>query len=307
MWRPARPPGKSERGIALVAVLWGVALLAVIAGSFANTARTETLIARNLVEWVKAAALAEAGVYRGILGMLDPVAQRRLRDDGHTYSFALGEGEIRVAIQDEGGKIDLNAAPDVLLRRLFQLAGLDDEASAALAAAVADWRDEDDLRRPGGAENQDYRGAGLDHGPKNRDFEAIEELQQVLGVSRALYQGLAPALTVHSGRASVNTATAPPLVLRSLPGMDEAAVRALLDERERALRADLPADPQRPRAGPARSRILVYTIHAEARTTGGASVSRDAVVSLGDEPETPFLVLAWRRGESTLFAPEQRD
>jgi general secretion pathway protein K len=298
-----------ERGIALIIVLWGVALLAMVAGSFAQTARTETLIARNLGESAKAVAAAEAGIYRAIMALLDPVAGRRWRDDGHVYAFALGDSEVRVSIQDEGGKVDLNAAPDELLRGLFRSSGLDDAQSAALAAAVADWRDEDVLRRAAGAEESDYRAAGLEYAPKNRAFRAIEELQQVLGMSRALYTRLAPSITVHSQRSSINTATAPPQVLRSLPGMDDDRVRSLLKERERTLAAAAVAPPDASEEGlsPMRSRIGVHAIHAESRTAAGGTFAREAVVSTNGEPAAPYSLLVWRRGTRTLFSAAASD
>ena len=51
-----------QRGLALIAVLWGLVLLSVIALSVTTTSRTETRLAFNLAENAKARALAEAGV-----------------------------------------------------------------------------------------------------------------------------------------------------------------------------------------------------------------------------------------------------
>ena len=78
-----------------------------------------------------------------------------------------------MSIQDEDGKIDLNAAPDELLRGLFVSAGLDEDAGAALVDAIVDFRDEDDLTRLNGAEDRDYADAGLPYGAKDAPFEAV--------------------------------------------------------------------------------------------------------------------------------------
>ena len=51
---PAKP-----RGIALVIVLWGLVLLAVIAAAFTTETRTEVTLARNLVENAKAKLVAK--------------------------------------------------------------------------------------------------------------------------------------------------------------------------------------------------------------------------------------------------------
>ncbi|MCD6016859.1 MAG: hypothetical protein K0R88_2943, partial [Solirubrobacterales bacterium] len=62
----------SSRGIALISVLWITGLLAVIAASFASSTRTEARLARNLVANAKAEAIADGGVHRAVLGLLDP-------------------------------------------------------------------------------------------------------------------------------------------------------------------------------------------------------------------------------------------
>ena len=62
----------NQSGIALVIVLWVIALLAVIAVSFTTATRGQANLVRNLVENAKAEALADAGLYRAIHGLLSP-------------------------------------------------------------------------------------------------------------------------------------------------------------------------------------------------------------------------------------------
>ncbi len=108
-----------RRGLALVVVLWVLVLLSLIAASFTRATRTEVNVTRNLVDNAKAEALAEAGVYLAILALLDPDPAQRPRPDGTPWKVAFGGAEITVSVQDEGGKIDLNHAPDELLRGLL--------------------------------------------------------------------------------------------------------------------------------------------------------------------------------------------
>ncbi len=142
---------RGRRGVALVVVLWGLVLIAIIAGGVAVGTRTDTTMAFNVAENAKARALAEAGDQRGILELLQREGSA-WQSDGTVYAVSAPGGEIAVALQDELGKIDLNTAPDELMRALFVSAGLDDDAASALADAVADYRDEDDLVRLNGAE-----------------------------------------------------------------------------------------------------------------------------------------------------------
>ncbi len=307
---PARP-----RGLALITVLWVMVLLSLIAASFARTSRTEVNLARNLIDNAEAEALAEAGVYRAILGLIEADPARPWRVDGTAYAWSYGGAEVRLAVQDEGGKLDLNAAPQRLLVGLLRSAGLAEPEAAAMADRIADFRDGDDLTRVNGAEDPDYAEAGLAWGAKDAPFEAVAELQQVLGVSPELYARLAPALTLYAGRNPPFEPVAPPEV-RAFYGVFEVlreqageapGEEAALGEGPEPEAGEAPA-PLAPAVAPgmaaARSRVPVYTIRAEARLAGGAVFAREAIVRLGREGRAPYRVLAWRQGPRRLFAGE---
>ena len=57
-----RRNSRRERGFALLMVLWTLMLLAFLATVYGSNARTEVLLARNLVTNARAEALADAGV-----------------------------------------------------------------------------------------------------------------------------------------------------------------------------------------------------------------------------------------------------
>ena len=348
-WRKIGLTG--SRGIALLIVLWGLVLLAVIAAAFTTETRTEVTLARNLVENAKAQALADAGVHRAILELLapqtkglitpeienlmklsrdSPAASRRTverilrqelgpeaddrfretwRTDGTFYGWRFGGGAARISIQDEAGKIDLNRAPDELIQGLFVAIGVEEAEAQARTAAITDFRDPDDLTHVGGAEDEDYRAAGLAYGPKNAPFEAVAELQQVLGMSREVYARAAPALTVHSRSKGVDVTKAPPDVLRALPGVDPAAIQAFSQRPEgqkgqaRLAGARITTLPGLGRKYAARSQGQVFTIRAEATTQTGAVFVREAVVSLKGDRQRLFRILAWRRGKGRGITP----
>ncbi len=332
---------EKPRGIALVIVLWGLVLLAVIAAAFTTETRTEVTLARNLVENAKAKALADAGVHAAMLGLHRREVEKRWRADGTVYSLAFrhadpaparlgeaslrgsqaaqaGEGEVSIVIDDEAGKIDLNAAPDELIHGLLVAVGLADAEAQALTAAIADFRDADDETHAGGAEDPEYRAAGLAWGPKNKPFEAVEELHQVLGMTRRLYALAFPGLTVHSRSKGVDVTVAPAIVLQALPGVDAEAVEAFAEQRAGQIAPGRPGVGQMAGAGgarvttlpglgrqyAARSRGRVFTVRAEARVRSGAVFVREAVISMTRNIEKPFNIHAWRRGRRASPGPE---
>ncbi len=184
-----------------------------------------------------------------------------------------------------------------------------EDAAAALVDAIGDFRDADDLRRLNGAEDRDYQAAGLAHGPKNRPFESVAELRQVFGMTGALYDRVAPALTVYSRRRKPFRATSPPEVQAALAAMLGAAPEEPEDrdarlEPEEAVPAESDSATVRIlREGPsqARSRVRVYTVHAEGRTDSGAVFVREAVVAMVRNPAEPFRIHAWHQGRRRLF------
>lgn len=215
-----------------------------------------------------------------MLGLLDPDPAIAWRADGTAYQFGLREGLVVIRIQDEGGKIDLNRAPAPLLRGLFKVVGIDSETAEQLVDAVHDFRDADHDRRVGGAEDADYLAAGLDGGAKDAPFDQKEELMQVLGMTRQVYDAIAPYVTVHSGRSGVNVATASDVLLLAIQD-------AIPDEIDgahgsRASRAPL-----------GRYQADVVTIRAETITSGGGFFIREAVIKVSGDA-FPFAILESR-------------
>jgi general secretion pathway protein K len=272
----------NERGIALVVVLWTLALLGLIAASFLRDTRTETSLIRNLVENAKAEALADAGIQRAMLGLLDPDEETVWRANGSQYELVLGDGQVQITLQDEAGKIDLNRGVDDELRALLESAGVRGDEARGLVAAIADFRDRDDERRPGGAEDADYAAAGLRFGAKDAPFESVEELLQVLGMTRELYERVAPNITVYSGRRHVDLAAAPTAVLQILPNLTPQQVHDILLARQAG-------------TDPGRSRPDAVTVLAKAETANGGTFIREAVLWRTGDPYQLFKILRWRQ------------
>jgi general secretion pathway protein K len=136
--------------------------------------------------------------------------------------ITLGDGEVRVTIEDEERKIDLNRlmlpngnAPDdrrlAVFQRLLDILGID----RTVADAVVDWLDNDENARIGGAESSYYLGLPNPYRAKNDLFDTIGELRLVRGVTGEVLEKLTPFVTVSSS-GMVNLNTAPKEVLMSL-------------------------------------------------------------------------------------------
>ena len=284
-------------------MLWLTVLLTVIAGSFAYGMRTEALAARNTVSLAKARALADGAVNRTIFELMRPrLTPDVWSADGSVHAWDEEGARIVVSAVDESGKIDLNAASDPLLKALLQTAGgLDSDAADRLVDVIGDWKDADDLRRPNGAEAPDYQAAGLLYKPANAPFEAVAELQRVLGMTPELYAKLADNLTVHTRIAGFNPAYASRTVLLALPGATPQIVDTYLAQRRDALAAKLPPPPF-PLGGGIVAALNIWRIRAEVALPDGALFVREAVIRPGAERRRLLIVLEWREGDRRILA-----
>ncbi|HEY4999689.1 MAG TPA: hypothetical protein VII36_11120, partial [Usitatibacter sp.] len=275
-----------------------------IASSFIVERRSEMLVMRNSLSMARAEAIADAGLQRAIFEMYrtdnSPEAWKR---DGTVNEWSFDNVPVRVEISDESAKIDINTASDALLRGLFLSQGLADDEAARIVDSILDWRDADSFKRPNGAEEPEYRAAGLSYGPANAPFQAIEELQLVLGMRPELYRRIAPLITVFSRQVGINPPLASREVLLAVPGMTSDVVDQYLAQREAARAQGLPLPPF-PQAGSfGASYTMVSSVRSVARLDDGTVFAREAVVLLRPTPRKIVTYLAWR--ESTAGVETQ--
>nr|MBS0020707.1 general secretion pathway protein GspK [Gammaproteobacteria bacterium] len=293
-----------SQGMALVVVLWTLGLLAVVAVSFAFEMRVETSSTTHFVQRAQATALAEAAIERGILDLLLSAEDAQWKRDGTLYPVPFGEGELRIALIAEASKIDLNAAADELIHGLL-LTFAEQSVAVAVADAILDWRDPDHEQRTQGAEDADYMAAGRPYGARDSAYLTVEELDQVLPMSRALYQRLVPLVTAYSGQARVDPMMASREVLLAIPGLEPARVDEFLAMREQAAETgQLPStsllDQGKAYLGPGQSRV--YTVIGEGRVAGEVTARRHAVVKLTGDPQRPYSILAWSSSDGGTAA-----
>jgi general secretion pathway protein K len=186
-----------NEGIALIAVLWVLILLSIVAASVSRETRTDASVGRNMVDIAMARAAADAGIQRAILDLVPVANPKGFRADGRMYPWRFGSSTVKISIRNERTKIDLNHAPETVLSALFVSVGIDASKAQSLADAIADFRDADNFPHAHGAEAAEYVAAGLAWKPKNAPFETVEELQQVLGMTPQVYERAAPYLTTY--------------------------------------------------------------------------------------------------------------
>ena len=250
----------NSRGVALILVLWILAFLSVLVGEFCFATRTEINITTNFKEETLSYYFAKAGVNLATYRILNHgVFPRDIEGDEtpldeETDEWRLGEqippiafreGRIEIEIGNESGKININRADAGLLMMMLNPFDLDEQDKNIIVDSILDWRDGDDLHRINGAEDDYYQSLDKPYGAKNGDFDSIDELLLVRGVTPEIFfGGLREMLTIYprentedlkektsrdTGRINVNAA--PTQVLRALPMMNDDLVLSIVEHR----------------------------------------------------------------------------
>lgn len=233
---------QEEKGFALVLTLVITALLVAISAEFIHGVYVETSLHRNYLDTQQASLLAEGGVSGGVA-----LLQRMKASGGDKalleiiakpLDLADEKGSVSVTIEEEDGKLNLNAVTlptgidnefyARVERRLFKQLGL----PATLHDTLADWVDGDDEPRLDGAESTWYRALPVPYEAKNSLLDTYGELGLVKGFTPAILEVLRPCATVHSPGGTIDINTAPQQVLQALDDdMTERLSREIIDRR----------------------------------------------------------------------------
>lgn len=294
----ARAENRSDEGWALVSVLWVVSILAMLAAATQMLTVTSYRGEAHAADRAKIGAALDGALTRAVVGISDARIEQRWRVDGTPQFFSFAGYTMRVSVQDELGRFDINLVDDTVLRQLLRQVGVNEATSEVLSDRILDWRTKSDssLSRLHGATDADYAAAGLPWHPRHGPLQSVSELQLVLGMTPALYARLRPVLTVYTHNPSIDPQVAPREALLALFLGDTAKVDALMRLRNAPLSDELnqsPStrpgflNPQMPLVG------LPLAIHVDTYV-GRAHYQRETVIELTGDDNRPYLVLSWQ-------------
>ncbi|MFH1189729.1 MAG: hypothetical protein V1682_03480 [Candidatus Omnitrophota bacterium] len=237
---------RDRRGSVLIAVLWSLFFLAMLAVAVNSYVRPQLELSAKLLGKAKMYYLARAGVERAILEIENDATSDydSLYDSWSSNEKAfkgapLGDGTFSAVkppaaegsgeeygLTDEESKININKAPQNVLKNLFEKdAGLSADDAGAIADSMLDWVDRDDSIHKDGKEKSYYEFLSEPYPCKNGYFESPEELMLVAGVTREIFDKVKDIITIYgSGTVNVNTAGARVLTAIGLSGETSAKI-----------------------------------------------------------------------------------
>lgn len=216
----------NQKGVALIAALLVTAILLTLVSDFIYRMYISSSRAGNIKDGARAGALASDGVVLA-KAALEELLRRDsnivMGKEGLVFSRPAGEGvEIAIRATDESGRLSVKAVYPMTglsdakveksLRKFFKEMKLE----ASLTDSLADWIDNDDIPRPGGAEAAQYRSNKRPYKPSNNYPETLDELLLVNGFTPEIFWAVNNYLTVYGADSLVNVNTAPKEVLIAL-------------------------------------------------------------------------------------------
>ncbi len=258
-------------GSALIIALWTIALLSMLVMSFALDAMLEGRISTYLRQRRRVDYLTQSGVAIAemLLEKQSSVSSASSADDeedrwkepalrikrGQTavVDEPIGDGVVHLEIIPEPARWNINMLigknSDAVWEQIFTTAGIPQEYFSELIDCWNDWVDSDSTPSTDGAEDDYYKSLTTPYKARNKEVDTVEELLLVKGFVPAILDGgiLNPEeknkelqvsvkgikeLFTTYGDGKINVNAAPMEVLMTIPGIDEIAAGAIIEERE---------------------------------------------------------------------------
>ncbi len=237
---------RRRAGFALLAALWLVVAIGVVALQFSLDARERRTLGIGGQERAAARAATEGGLAIARSRLEQVLRQQRVSggnadllrssdawldaDSLFQDTMSVGGVPIEIHVQDLGAALNPNAMSEDSWRT-FLGALLGDFATAdELAQSIMDWTDNDELARPRGGEREQYLAMDQLVLPPNRLIRDVEELRDVKGMTPEILAEIRPFL-VPRGSGRVNVNSAPVEVLRGVPGMTPDVIARIMSLR----------------------------------------------------------------------------
>lgn len=164
---------KRDSGLALIATLWILAVLFVLASEYLFVLHLERRMSQNLVERTQLEYAAKSAIALFIRGLAEDTTPYDGENDSWTQAI---EGAIedpvladraytyQLSASDENARVDVNLATEEMIRALLRLTAAAEEAIPALSQAIVQARQE-------------------------RPFSSVGDLARVEGMTEAILYG----------------------------------------------------------------------------------------------------------------------
>lgn len=183
-------PSKRQPANVLITVLWIIVALTILVAGLSFEARSDVERAILNRDRARAYWMARGGVERVKLEYgLAQIAQDPDGKDKLRYRYEFNGGYAVCNLRSVNAAMSVNTTNEDVWDQLLKLYDLDMDQRAEIIDAILDWRDQNDLLRVNGAENDYYQSLSPPYLPRNGPFFSVEELLLVRGITEDMFYG----------------------------------------------------------------------------------------------------------------------
>lgn len=214
--------GSASRGSIVILTLWAIVFLAILASAVGGRVAADMRVAGR-VKWIVQGSAIAGRAFEDALSVImkdetegydtltEPWADNEHRFKnvsygGARYSLLTDTG---YGLTDEERKININRAPADVLSRLFQITGgMSPMPAQKMALYLVDWRDANTTEEGSKEEKkEECQSRPPPYKCKDADFEALEELWWLPGMTAEVFDKIRGELTLYGiGYVNINTA-----------------------------------------------------------------------------------------------------
>jgi general secretion pathway protein K len=234
--------GRSRRGMVLIFALWVLGILTVLAVSVAAGIRQKIFLVARLDERSRMEYLLEAAVKKtagyihqemeistfelspavktNLYNNTNELSDIRLRLDSAGVGHVVpSDGSLRWGVVDEESKLNINKTDfKTLANLLSSVLSMNDEDASNLAHSLLDWRLIGESEISGFYSDDYYSNLQYPYPKKNANYETMDEMLLVKGVTKKIYSKLLNYLTIYGdGTVNINTTSKEVLEAMGLP------------------------------------------------------------------------------------------
>ena len=268
------PSNNREAGVALIVVLWIVAIGTMLVAAFNATVRSGIAFVSSEVQLSRADWLLDAGLEIAATRLIDNAG--RWLPDGKTKAVPFGGTTLKIRIDNPNGLIDLNKTPDDVLLEFFSAFADNPGAAKQIVAGIA------------AASNPETRGGALQSETEAPSGDAdvmpfvdIGQLRDIPGMTMPLFRRIQPFVTVYSIDGAISAEASPPDLLAVLKRANGAASTSTRSAGSSG------SDDDDAKLGPA------YIVSVQAPAPNGRYTSgKTYVIAVGLDENRPYRLLS---------------
>lgn len=184
---------RESRGAVLPSSLWVAAICMIVLVTYTVNLRLGIKTVSYNVDSFRLKYAAQSGLFMTIDMLTRQSANQNMPDS----NYSIDGFDVKVRIEHEASKLDLNRSDEVTLTNALMLQGVGREEAVSIAHKLLDYIDRDSMKRNYGLEDEDYFAAGRKYGALDSFITDLSEINNIEGIDKEVLSTIRRVFTIY--------------------------------------------------------------------------------------------------------------